>query len=32
MSYEDWEGAIKLIIYFLITIFLTYHVIDWIWR
>lgn len=32
MSYEDWEESVKLIIYFLIVVFLTYHVTDWIWR
>jgi len=32
MSYEDWEESIKLVLYFLIIVFLIYHVTDWIWR
>jgi hypothetical protein len=32
MNYEDWEESVKLIVYFIIVVFLAYHIADWIWR
>lgn len=32
MNYEDWEEALKLVGYFVIFIFLLYHLVDWIGR